>query len=245
MLNQESDSNARSRHRLRYTAILVTIIIVAAIAGYGVVITHQPSGPSTISTVVSGTSPSLELYLADNASTLKVGQKLNVVVSLNNTLATANSVAASKNWLFGGVPVALWPTCYFDTPAYAVVLRGNYTLQGLQSAANVTFSVRCMEAVSVDHVIFQPSSSHANLTGIYDVSGANQTLGPFSLSLNFTTSGFWDLVNNSRQLNPPIIGQQYPPEPPIATPFTPGIYTVAVADEWGQAAVLHFTVTNR
>jgi hypothetical protein len=31
---------------------------------------------------------------------------------------------------------------------------------------------------------------------------------------------------------------------PIATPFVPGVYTLAVSDEWGQAAVLHFTVKS-
>jgi hypothetical protein len=27
-----------------------------------------------------------------------------------------------------------------------------------------------------------------------------------------------------------------------ATPFGPGVYTVAFADEWGQAVLLHFSV---
>jgi len=59
--------------------------------------------------------------------------------------------------------------------------------------------------------------------------------------LNFTTNGYWDLANQS-QLNPPVLGMQIPPRPPIPTPFVPGAYTLAVSDEWGQAAVLHFTV---
>ncbi|MGH9920854.1 MAG: hypothetical protein ACRD6W_18540 [Nitrososphaerales archaeon] len=191
--------------------------------------------------VDSNTSTGLDLVLAVNGTTLKVGQSLNVDVSLFNALPSTNSVPASKDWPFQGVPVALWPPCFFDTPTFAVVLMGNYTLQGLQSAANVTFSITCAEGWSIDHVVFQPATSQANLTGIYDVTGTNQTLGPFQTSLNFTTDGYWNLLNNSQQLNPPIIGQS-PPRPPIATPFVPGVYTVAIADEWGQDAILHFTV---
>ena len=42
-----------------------------------------------------------------------------------------------------------------------------------------------------------------------------------------------------------VIGPgQNPPEPPKATPFTPGVYTVAVCDEWGSEAILHVTVNG-
>jgi hypothetical protein len=99
-----------------------------------------------------------------------------------------------------------------------------------------------MEGWNVDHVIFQPQSDQVNITGIYDVTGTNQTLGPFHLVLNFTTNGYWDLQNLSKELNPPILGDQYPPRAVDSIPFVPGVYTVAVEDEWGQMVVLHFSV---
>lgn len=203
---------------------------------------------TTTATVISGPPPGLELRVTDNASVLKVGQSLNVGVSLLNALATTNSVHTSQDWPFMGVPVSLWPTCYYPFAAYAVVLQGNYTLQALQSAANVTFNIVCTEDANVDHVVFQPGSSEANLTGAGFGPGgypamSNGTAGPFQLSLNFTTAGYWDLVNNSKLLNPPIIGE-LPSRMPIATPFVPGVYTVAVADGWGQATVLHVDVID-
>jgi hypothetical protein len=179
---------------------------------------------------------------------------LQINVSLFNTLPKVNSVPTSNDWPFQGVPVALWPPCFYaydagnavryypTTVAQAVVLMGNYTLAGLSTAANVQFYLSCMEDWTVDHAIFQPSSSQANLTAIYGISQTNDTLGPFQLSTSFTTNGYWDLLNNSRQMNPPIINNQDPPLPPTATPFVPGVYTVAVADEWGQAVILHFVV---
>jgi hypothetical protein len=207
--------------------------------------TTSPLFPGAAATAVdSNKSTGLDLVLALNSTTLKIGQKLQVDISLFNALPSAISMAASQDWPFRGVPVALWPACYstgliFDTPAYAVLFKGNHTLQGVQSAANTTITFMCMEAAGVDHVVFEPDSSQAYLTG----SGFGPDPGPYQLSLNFTTNGYWDLLNNSNQVNPPVIGQQSP-TPPIATPFVPGVYTIAVSDEWGQVAVLHFTVTS-
>ena len=184
----------------------------------------------------------IRLTLWTNSTKLVVGQGLNVTLSVDNTLGNVNSVKPSNDWLIHGVPVALWPPCYFGLPAEAAVLPGNFTAQDISSAANVTFSYMCMESVGVDHVIFQPNSDQVNLTGTYDVTGENQTLGPFHLSLSFTTRGSWDLQNLSQQLNIPILGEQYPPRPPASVPFAPGVYTVAVADEWGQVALIHVTV---
>jgi hypothetical protein len=193
--------------------------------------------------VDSNGSTGVDLILALNATTLKVGQSLNASVSLFNAFPSTNSIRTSNDWDFQGIPVALWPPCYLNLPGEAVVLKGNYTAQDLQSAANVTFSYRCSQGVSVNLLTFQPSSSMANLTGVnIPASDGNFTLGPHHLSLSFATNGYWDLLNNSQELNEPIIGQQSPPTPPIAIPFTPGVYTVAVADEWGQTAVLHFIV---
>jgi hypothetical protein len=190
--------------------------------------------PGTAATAIdSNDSTGIDLVLAVNATTLEVGQSLNVSVSLFNVLPSTNSIPTSNDWDFRGVPVALWPPCYFILPAEAVVLEGNYTVQDLQSVANVTFSYQCSQGVNVDLLTFQPRSSLANLT---------RESGQHQLSLSFATNGYWDLLSNSQQLNPPIIGQQS--RLPIATPFTPGVYTVAVADEWGQAAVLHFTVNG-
>jgi len=184
----------------------------------------------------------LRLTLSTNSTELVVGQSLNVTLSIDNTLGSVNSVKPSNDWLMHGVPVALWPPCYFGLPAEAAVLPGNFTAQDISSAANVTFSYLCAESVGIDHVVFQPNSDQVNLTGLYDVTSTNQTLGPFNLSLSFTTRGSWDLQNLSQQLNIPILGEQYPPRPPASVPFAPGVYTVAVADEWGQVALIHVTV---
>ncbi|MDG7012331.1 MAG: hypothetical protein JRN11_07270 [Nitrososphaerota archaeon] len=180
-----------------------------------------------------------------NATTISPGEKLNITVSILNSLPQENTVRPANDWLFKGVPVALWPPCYFGLPAQMVILKGNYTLQDLRAVAETSYGYVCMEGVSVDHVIFQPNSDEVRLTGLYDVTGTNQTLGPFNMSLSFATGGYWDIQNLSRMLNHPILGDGGNPKvPPPYIPFAPGVYTIAVADEWGQAAVLHVTVAG-
>ena len=119
-------------------------------------------------------------------------------------------------------------------------------MANISSAADVQFSpATCHENWDIDHVIFQPGSNLANLTGIFHGAqkSVNETGGPFQASNGFTTSGNWDLVNNSKLIYPVYLSSSGPtPDSPVATPFAPGAYTVAVADEWGQAVVLHFVV---
>jgi hypothetical protein len=213
--------------------------------------TYTTTSTSTVTVpLVSGAtaldsngSTAVDLILALNATTLKAGQSLNVSVSLFNALPSVNSVPASTDWPFQGVPVTFWAPCYFQPAIHAVVLEGNYTLQELLSVANFTIGYQCAEGGSVDHVIFEPESSQANLTGDFGVASfVYGTVGPDRLSLNFTVDGYWDLLNLSKMFSAPVICEQYCPTLPVATPFSPGVYTVAVADEWGQAAILHFTV---
>lgn len=204
--------------------------------------TSTSTGGSETSSVLSDNG--IQLAASINATTITVGQRLNIAVSILNTLSKINAIRPSNGWPFQGVPIALWPACYFGLPAEVAVLEGNLTLKDLQTVANTTFNYGCMEGVTIDHVIFQPESNQANLTGVYSW-GGNQTLGPFRLAFNFTTAGSWNLLNLSKALNIPILGEsQRPGTPPPDIPFTPGEYTVAVADEWGQAVILHVTVTG-
>ncbi len=227
----------------------VVLLIVVIVTGVGLFSTMQLGPkpgitPGLTSTATVTSANGLRLAVSSNASTITVGQELNISLSIVNALPHVNVVKPSNDWLLRGVPVALWPPCYFGLPAEAAVLQGDYDSQNIQSAANVTFSYVCMEGVNVDHVIFQPNGDQVNLTGLYDVTGTNQSLGPFHMSLSFTTGGYWNLQNLSRELNIPILGEQYPPRSPAYVPFSPGEYTIAVADEWGQVAILHVTVDS-
>jgi hypothetical protein len=207
-------------------------------------LTASPTSSEVIPTTSSTTAvEGLRLTESVNASTIAVGQSLNISVAILNTLPVVNDIGTSKDWSFQGIPIALWPACYFGLPAEAVVLQGNYSLQDLGSVASVPFGYECMEAVAIDHVIFQPNSDQVNMTGIYDVTTTNGTMGPFRMADAFTTAGYWNLASLAGQLNSPIIGEGQP-NPPASIAFSSGVYTIAMEDEWGQTAVLHVTVVS-
>lgn len=237
-----------SRRGIGSTSASFAVVLLIVVGGIGVASTMKPAPKSPTETGSGSASVAsidgLRLTLSSNVSELAVGQHLNVSLSIVNTLPEVNTLKPSNDWLMHGVPVALWPACYFGLPAQVAVLQGDYSAQTIQAATNVAFNYICMESVTVDHVIFRPNSDQVNLTGLYDVDQTNQTLGPFNMSLSFTTGGYWNLLALSGETNIPIIGEGHPWDNPAYTSFTPGVYTIAVADEWGQIALLHIQVTS-
>jgi len=180
----------------------------------------------------------LGLSLTLNATHLAVGQHLEANVSLFNTLSGINSIRTSDDWLFQGIQMVLWPYCYLTnydlhygaTPAEAVVLKGDYTMSNISSAADIYFeNAECTEASNVDHLVFQPDSSQANLTGIWygPSSPKNGTLDIVQASNGFVTAGYWDLDNNSKRFSLPILGESNGcisgclPSSPFAIAFVP------------------------
>lgn len=199
----------------------------------------------------------LELSLSINATRLTVGQSIWANVSLYNTLPQANSIAASDDWALQGIAISFWPDCNpvndsLVGAAQAVVLQGFYTIANISRVANSTVSGgTCHEPSPVNHVIFLPSSSRVDLVSYccgLAKEPVNQTSGPYSLSTSFTTNGYWDLGANSQLLEPPEVysnpSELNSNQSPVATSFVPGTYTIAVADCWGQAVILHFEVTG-
>jgi hypothetical protein len=210
-------------------------------------------------------SNGLELLVSMNATQITVGDSLRISVSLFNTLSSSNRVQTSTDWPFRGVPLSLWEDCYgtpasaqginFTAPAEVVVLPGDYAKANISTVANVNFPYEsCHEGANIDHVLFQPISSEANLTGLSTgyAQSANLTTGPYQVSKSFNTNGYWNLrdnrfINDTGRAFPAFISYVEPQPPllsPTATPFAPGLYTVAIADEWGQEVILHLTVTS-
>lgn len=243
-------------------ALTVTTIILAASLGLVELAPRSPTTPASVtytstttttltepqayestSTASATTSPSngVALSASINASVVGAGEGLSVTVSVSNDLPTVNDVHTSNDWQFQGVPIELWPVCYYSPPAEVAVLSGNFSADQLSLVANSKLSYECAEGGSVDHVIFQPSSDRANLTGVICVASCdNETLGPYDLSYSFAVNGYWNMQYLANEVNVPIIGMQG--SQLYSTPFSPGVYTVAVADEWGQVTVLHFEV---
>lgn len=258
-----STDSAKNHRAVSKVLVAVSVVIVAVLligaavydSGYfaspsHTSITNSTSTTSPTSTTTSSTLPAttdstvspsgIRLAATLNDSTISAGQSLNVSISIFNTLSTVNTVLPSEDWSFQGIGTAMWGSCVGVYPVETVVLSGNYTVQELPSVANSTFPYLCAGYISVNQVIFQPSSGQANITGTGPGPSVNQTLGPFHLTTSFTTSGYWNLQSLLQQLNPPIIGAEG--RAPNSMAFVPGIYTIAAEDEWGQVVLIHATV---
>jgi hypothetical protein len=201
------------------------------------------SGAVARNTTASSVSPiGIRLTTSINSTSLSPGQALNVTLSISNVLGTVNDIHTADDWPFQGVPVELWPFSYGTMPAQVVVLNGNFSADSLSLLARAEFQGVCVECSTPDHVVLQPNSDLANVTGVFcSLSCDNETVGPIGLERSFTTTGYWDPEYLANELNAPIIGNQNEAGP-YSMPFLPGAYTVAVADEWGQVNVLHFQV---
>jgi len=202
----------------------------------------------------------ISLLVRLSATTISVGQNLSVTITLANTLPEENTVAntGSFNVSIVGFQVAVWPTCDFPLPVEFVVAKGNLSLSDLQrllnSGAAYTPPQDDCGQWHVKSLTFQPDSDVAalNVTPFGPV-GPNMKpdSGPFTLSSNFTLYGYWDYPippSEAPDLYTPYgdgFGFMYPEVSPIpAHSFGPGVYTLAVDDEWGQVEILHFTVVG-
>jgi hypothetical protein len=240
---------------------------IAGVTGVG---TSSSTQTSTQAKLTIGASSStvdpkngLRLSTTINATEFTTGQKLNISTSILNTRASANSFFPQRsfeysapgeegNWTFYGVPIAAWPECSsqfpfgWTMPIEVVVLKGNYSAQELTSIANTTFSLSCGDIAGIiPDYTFQPTSDMVNVTVLAGGGAGYRTVGLFPLASSFVVRGYWNasaLASNGPSVCEPAV-QDVCTAPPDS-PFTPGVYTVGVADEWGQFNLLHFRVTG-
>jgi hypothetical protein len=202
-----------------------------------------------------------ELLVSANA-TIQEGQNLSIIIAVVNPSPSSLIVGASDDWSVNGFPVAMWGGCSGLEPVEFMIVKGNYTLEGLQAAsANASIPQGgCEEGGSVGVLLFQGEGSGADVKGTFCEASCFPDLNHFDLDSNFTVSGFWAYPINASEaadvFTPPhpecfVSGRQdcstynYPEVGPFAQhTFVPGWYTLAVSDEWGQAVLRSFEVVG-
>jgi hypothetical protein len=250
----------RIRRAIGKSSIAVVVVAMAVVAAVGIAMVLAQLTPHTGETTSTVTSANgVELQASINVSTITEGQGLGISVTVFNNLTEINSVPAGNNWAIQGFPIAVWPPCNFILPIEFVVLKGDYGINALEamatgSAVEIAVPNVCMEGSSVTHIVFMPKSSYAILHGPGPQGGGsgydpNQVVGSADLASKFTINGYWDYpltYADSQDLQTPVTGGvqfQFPEVGPVAAhSFVSGVYTLAVADEWGQVVILHFTV---
>jgi hypothetical protein len=191
---------------------------------------------------------------------------LSTTLNVSYTGSIKQGILIPNGWKVAGFPIAMWGSCIQYQPVEFMLVKGNYDLSAIQTASNASVFPRAWEGCyggtsNVEFFVFQPDSSNATLGGMECGinCSSNLTLGSYRLTSNFTADGYWGLPLNgseSRDVLTPVepcalpqtctsqVSYQFPEVGPTAQhSFTPGVYTLIVNDEWGQAVVLHFTVS--
>jgi hypothetical protein len=179
----------------------------------------------------------LNFTISTNGTSLSPDQSIEITASIFNTLPKPNNITANmKGYQFLGYHLFPDPAGYWMSPYLFVVLNGSYTAQGLDGLGGRGWAENAfsMESSTPSSYLFGPSSESAAIaTYLCSASCQNTTVGPYHSSASVVVRGYWTI---------PMRTDSYPSPP---KPFTPGVYTLAVEDEWGAVLVLHFTVQGQ
>jgi|SRR5579863_3542145 len=197
-------------------AIVITIFAAIIIPPY-----INPIHDNFQTSVSLGTGQSATLYLQINSTSVAPNGRVNITVWLKSTYPSINNVTASNNWIL--------PSGYFWTractggfPIGIGLMQGHYDQsnysQGHPLRPNLPLTSCPIQAASPRWFAFEPGTSNA----IVNIGG---TLEHWTISTGvvagpgtFTGSGTGG--------------------------FSPGVYTVLAADEWGDVLATNFVVTS-
>jgi len=214
--------------------VLVTFVAVAFVAA--IVFAQDPYNPTgpypnnfpSLNTSSINAADGLTFSMSLNATSITTGHTVEVTASEFNSWFKTNSVNASKDWPLKGLGVSECGT--LNQPLGLTLFRGYYTESNI-SRARALMLYQPNQLVNCPIVL-----SEISAYSFYAKSSTVQVLGscipePCSVinaSASLEANGFW--------VNVPLIQQSY------HTNLTPGVYTVAAGDEWGQLALLYFVV---
>ncbi|MGD0511393.1 MAG: hypothetical protein ABSA33_06160 [Candidatus Micrarchaeaceae archaeon] len=190
-------------------------ITIAGVSVYAFTASQRATNQNTQATDQSTNSTlGLQLTLSLNSTKIQSGEKVNFTSTLRNTLSTVNNVSGADNWK---LPESELLDGFSCPSSFDIQLfQGHYTISNISMAG---------APLQTDTPAFP---------------------GPECPLMQFAYYLFPPLGNIAWPPN-----QYYPPGTVISpcvpgppTPFPPGEYTLAADDEWGQIAIVHFTVAS-
>ena len=180
--------------------------------------TSTVTSTTTVSSCITASAAALTLSLSLTSSSIIAGNGIGFNASLFNTSCGENDVPSASNW---GVPeLVIGPAGPTASPIAFAVVPGFYTSANISSAPTIQYGVfGTTVQQGIKSYAFQPRSDVASVM----ICGANPCFtNTKSMSISGGFNGYW-----SKQ---EILA------------FTPGTYTVVVADQWGHVATASFTV---
>jgi hypothetical protein len=195
----------------------------------------------------------LKLILIINTTQVLTNESVSLSAILYNTLSrpvnltgerpgqgTETPIGNNGSWDFPfmGFPLAPAPQCFWNGPFEFVVLRGNYSTSSLigLGGKGLALPIMCMWGGMASSYLIQPHSDEATLSipSCASCSDSNKaSSGPWLSNATVVMSGYWNVPTS--QSGPPF-------SMPAPHSWTPGVYTIAVGDSWGDVVALHLIV---
>ena len=157
-----------------------------------------------------------------------------ITVEESNLLNSVNNVTLYDDWAFQKSSLNPANPCGPSTPIPVgfAILQGNYGQDNYTAGQALTlydpndvYLCGSLGFVNSSEIYsFQPLSDDF----LFPLGSGSSYHGPAAVT--FTTNGYW------------VGGQQNGAA--AFQPFSPGVYTIVGADEWGEYAILHFEVTG-
>jgi hypothetical protein len=222
---------------LCFVPIVVLILLFGIYLNVSLSTTSQNHSGSTTtirdfgaSIETTDTSLGLRLQLSENSSIIPSQDAINFSFSLWNTLPYPNNVTTSSNWAVQGL--AAGPCRNFYTPIGIAVYRGYYHGNNISSASPlpVWAAVECIVGMPINYSSYSllPDSDSGNYEAFYLAYQSQQvSTGWFPVTL----SDYAVIYAANQDFGFNTLGSSQA-----------SVYTVAVGDEWGQLAELHFQV---
>ncbi len=220
------------------------------------------AGPGSAAETVNS-SLGLKLMLSVNATTIPSQDAIGITASILNTLPTANNLTASNGWAVQGLSSGSCDsgnsTNKLFFPVGLGVFRGTFGLNNLSSAGMPLFvwaEIGCVvDSVSVGTQFYPlrsitsysllPGSDNGTYAGYYAVPGTppppvcNSGVCTYTQTPETVAKGVFPTRIFLQQAINAANGTGFYNSLHSALPAN---YTLVVGDEWGQVALLHFSV---
>lgn len=188
------------------------------------VTTTTPTGAIITKTAADASNPNnlrLNLTIGSNG-----GTNITISAEESNLLDLVNNVTTANAWPFPDTD-SLACGNYDQFPIQYAVLQGsygtnNYTLGSPLTLYDTAIAYPCPTiATPAPYLLFGPLSDNASR---YFPQGQEEE--NFTVSANYSVTGYWTGSQSTAAYHQ----------------FPPGTYTVLAEDEWGDVALLHFTL---
>jgi hypothetical protein len=210
-----------------YTKLAIALVVVTLIIGGAVYILFFAGTTTTIPKALTSAQDAplgstLGLHISANA-----GGPLSIFANVTNLLNRVNNVTTANDWPYPSPDSAACGD-YDQFPIQYAVFQGYYDASNYTSAAdlslyNTAYLYQCpTESAPAPYLLFAPLSDNVSR---FDSSPQD---GSYLVSADYSVTGYWTGSQSTSAFHH----------------FQPGVYTVLAEDEWGGAALLHFTVSS-